>query len=307
MAFQFDPTESVTANVRRLGARQIDLALKRLSAGSKQARAVHETRKATKRLRALLHLVKPALAEDDFKRESARLKRIARSLSGVRDIQAMLECIAKLEAASPDAAQHPVGQALHGYLKAKRKDAESRMQNGADRMLHKQLGAARRTFKSLELDDAGFGMMADTIRRDYRNARRAFRSAYESGEDEDFHEWRKYVQRHWRQLLLIEPGWPAALRPQIMLVRDLSETLGDDHDLFVLAGHIREAGRELAPQDDVETYLAMCRKRQDALRVSARLMGERLFSERPSSFAARIAAYWRTQPELETMPQRNGA
>ena len=49
-----------------------------------------------KRLRALLHLIKPALRKSDFRRDEARLKQIARSLSGVRDIQAMLETLVKL-------------------------------------------------------------------------------------------------------------------------------------------------------------------------------------------------------------------
>jgi hypothetical protein len=34
------------------------------------------------------------------------------------------------------------------------------------------------------------------------------------------------------------------------------------------------------------------------LRVRAKLLGERLFREKPASIAARLAAYWRTQPDF---------
>ena len=61
---------------------------------------MHETRKALKRLRALLRLVRPAMGEAAFKQENAQLRDIGLSLSGARDRHVLLETVNKLEGAA---------------------------------------------------------------------------------------------------------------------------------------------------------------------------------------------------------------
>lgn len=301
MAFQLDPANDLTENVRQIGALQLDRVLERLTIKSKQGKAVHEARKSMKRLRALLRLVKPALNNGVFNREEARLKQIGRSLSGVRDIHAMFECMQRLEIAEPLAAENPAGAALRAALQEKSLRAETSLAGDTGKDLRKKLRQSRQSFAALDLKSGGTGILARSIRKDYRAARHAFRRAYRIKEDEAFHDWRKLVQRHWRQLLLVEPGWPSTLRPHIHMVRDLADILGDDHDLYVLAGHVRAAGLQLGRKKDIDTYLDLIRKRQDLLRVRARLLGERLLAESPGSLAARLTAYWRTQPEFESV------
>ena len=296
MAFRLDPAIDLTENVRKVGTSQIDNVLKRLSAKSGQNRAVHEARKSMKRLRALLRLARPAMGKAEFKREETRLKQIGRSLSGLRDVQAMLECMTKLETAEPEAADNPVAIELRSYFEEKCRKAESELRGKSGSQFRKQLRVARQYFSGIELEGDGIDIIAKAIRKDYDAARKAFFRAYKLNEDEAFHDWRKLVQRQWRQLLLIEPGWPSGIRPHIAMVDALAEMLGDDHDLYMLAGHIRDAGKTLGSQKQIKTYLALCRKRQDTLREHAKLIGERLFAESPASLSARLTAYWKTQP-----------
>jgi CHAD domain-containing protein len=98
MAYRFGPGLPISQSARAVGTEQIDGVLSQLSGNRKGGKAVHESRKAIKRLRALLRLIKPSMGKPIFERDEARLKSIAHSLSGVRDIQAMLETVAKLEA-----------------------------------------------------------------------------------------------------------------------------------------------------------------------------------------------------------------
>ncbi|MGB0085034.1 MAG: CHAD domain-containing protein [Rhodomicrobiaceae bacterium] len=300
MAFRLVPGQPIGHSVRQIGAEQIDRVLPKFSARSKNGNAIHETRKALKRLRALLNLIKPAMAKSDFRRREARLKLIARSLSSVRDIQTMPATVEKLAADDPVVGKGPVAAALMSDLEAKRKAAEKHFDSASLARTQKLLGQARRDVSSLHLDGDkdSIDTVTATLKRDYGKARRAFQHAYDSQTDEAFHEWRKYVQRHWRQLLLIAPSWPKAIRPQIALARDLAEALGEDHDIAVLAAFVAERAKSLGDQADVDAYLDLCRRRQAELRTRARDMGERLLAEKPSSLAARLRAYWRTAPRL---------
>lgn len=299
MAFRLTPGADIAQSAREIGREQLDRSLSRFSAKSKKGNPVHETRKAMKRLRALLHLIKPALRKRDFRRDEARLKQIARSLSGVRDIQAMLETLVKLEASEPTSADSPVMASLREHLAAKRDAAEKALNSASLAKTRKLLKEARKSFDELTLQKDGFDVLALTIRTDYKKARRSFQRAYELHEDEAFHDWRKYVQRHWRQLLLIAPTWPRAIRPHIALARDLSEVLGEDHDLYVLINYIEAEKSSFGSAGEVEGFVGLCKKRQADLRALARHMGTRLLAEKPSSLAARLRAYWMTAPQLE--------
>lgn len=304
MAFRLVPGTDITQNVREIGTEQIDRSLKKFSGKSNKTKAVHETRKSMKRLRALLHLIKPAMRKSDFRRDEARLKAIARSLSGARDMQAMSETVVKLEACEDIRVSPTVAKKLRAHLEARRDDAEKNLTGATTTQTRQMLREARKDFAQLALQQDDFDLLSQTIKADYRKARRAFRHAYQSGHDEAFHDWRKYVQRHWRQLLLVAPSWPRALRPHIALAKDLSEVLGEDHDLSVLADYIESQEPDLGSQKDVDAFLQACRARQAQLRDIAHDMGSRLLAEKPSSLAARLRTYWHTAPRLQ---ERNDA
>jgi CHAD domain-containing protein len=292
MAYRLKPGQPISQSVRQVGVDQIERVLTQFSAKGKMGSAVHEARKSMKRLRALLHLIRPAMMKGEFRRDEARLKMIARSLSGARDAQAMIEAIEKLDHQEGAEAFAPLSKSLRAILEERRKAAEAGLTRSGTAQLRKQLKEARDAFTQISLEPDAFSIVAETLENDYRKARKAFASAYKLDEDEEYHEWRKQVQRHWRQLLLIAPSWPKAIRPHIALARELSEILGDDHDLSVLAALVSSEREALGVADEADAYIAFCRERQRALRETARELGARLLAEKPRSFARRISVYW---------------
>jgi hypothetical protein len=239
------------------------------------------------------------MPKGSFAENEARVKTIARSLSGPRDAQAMLETACELEEHDAAAKVATVAAALRGHLQAKCTEAERGLDGPGTNQLRKLLKEAKASFAELTLEPDTFAVVAATLETDYRKARRAFARAYRLDEDEEYHEWRKYVQRHWRQLSLVAPSWPRAIRPHVVLARKLSEVLGDDHDLSVLAGIVMMQGDELGTADAVEAYLSLCRTRQIELRRSAHDLGARLLAEKPGSLARRISAYWATAENFD--------
>jgi hypothetical protein len=299
MAYRLKPGRLISQSAREIGAEQIDRVLAGFSDNAGRGAAVHEARKATKRLRALLHLIKPGLPKDAFAATEGQIKQIARALAGARDAQAMLDTVRKLEGHEGAARVAPVTAAMRTHLQAKCAEAERSLDGPAANRLRKQIKDAKAAFASLTLEPDEFEIVATTLAADYRKARRAFKRAYRLGEDEAFHQWRKYVQRHWRQLLLIAQAWPKAIRPHVALARTLSEMLGDDHDLYVLAGLVKENADALGTRDEVEAYLSLCHTRQAELRHAAHDLGTRLLAEKPDSLARRVTAYWATAENFD--------
>lgn len=290
MAFEFRPGGDLKSEFRRAGDEQIGEAIRHLSTPAKPDKAIHEARKCLKRARALLRLARPALKGARGRKLELRLADIARSLSGQRDAKAMLEVLDGLEARFGNdwnaALLASLRAGFHGRLQRGDATHESAMEQAVQR-----LEKARKRFAGLAFSTGQFPLGAG-IETTYARARQRFRNAYELGEGTAFHEWRKDAQRHWRQMQLLTAAWPDAMAVRIAKARALSQSLGDDHDIHVLLGHLRTAGPELASWSELESFYDGCIERQLALRMAARNDGRLLFAERPGAFRRRIMRYW---------------
>ena len=107
-----------------------------------------------------------------------------------------------------------------------------------------------------------------------------------------FHEWRKQVKYLRYELAMLEPLWPALIDTMTDQAHQLTDYLGEDHDLTVLR-EIAVNPRGELPDRASEALLALIERRQDELRQKATRLGARLFEEKPKRFRARLGDYWR--------------
>ena len=246
-------------------------------------------------LRALLALYGDVLSQTAHRDLDHRCRDMARALAGTREIQAMLDSIAHLEA------RFGRGRQAGGVLTALRTTLDEQRRAASDSGaaaspplagLHGDLEVTAGLLAALEIEQDGYLAIRGGLERTYRASRRWRGQAYADGADETFHEWRKHLQRHWRHMQLLLPAWPQQLQPRARMARDISEILGQDHDLAVLGQHLGKAGRSLGTAAQVRACRALCRRLQTELRSAVRADGERLFSEPAKAFGARIGGYW---------------
>jgi len=297
MDYGLRPDEPLAAGVRRVACTQIDRAIGELTSARDPHRSVHEARKCMKRVRALLHLIRPAIGEKTFKKEDKRIRDMGRRLSGPRDCQAIIETVAKLENGSGPAWDISATQTLKAKLYSERRKAERELYRHTIEEAVSELVETREHYRHMKLK-GGRGRIGDGLQRCYRRARHDFMRAYEQKRAEDFHEWRKSAQRHWRQMQLLCRAWPEAMEARISAARELSRLLGDDHDLAVLTERVTAQKKSLGEDWDTDAFLSACTTRQDELRHSARDLGKFLFVERPSNFRQRMDAYWKAARDV---------
>lgn len=297
MAYRLKVGRPLAKSILRAGLDQIKRAASELEQNSNPHEGVHQARKAFKRMRALLLLIKPIIGRRAFARENRRYQRLGQRFSGARDIQALIETVQKLEAHYKLTEDGRASAAITDWLRKERSQAEQVLSGEHMTTGVKELAKARKSFSRLDIGEASPDQVVRGLKTGYRAGRKRFAKAYATDEDEDFHDWRKAVQRHWRHLQLVSSAWPEALQPRIDLAQELSQLLGDDHDLAVLGERIR--GNSGAPQhDNMAEFLNLCRKRQTELRRLAKARGARLFGETPKAFRLRIANYWNTASQI---------
>jgi hypothetical protein len=321
--FALLPGEPPAEGLRRIALGQVDLVLELLEGEidpMATARAVHETRKALKRLRALVSLLKDELPEGEFERDDATLRDAGRRLAGARDGEVMLGTLEQLLERHPRKLGRRASLAsLRDRLAAERDRAAAGTllgDSGARRELIGDVHALRSRVLQWRLADRpGMAVAEPGLLRIYRQGRRRYLRAALAGGDRTraMHEWRKRVKdlRHAAEMLdRHRPGGGEhgrrgkrgrGRRRSARRAREatrihrlarradaLGEMLGEDHDLAVLAERVRTDRTLVLGRAARKTLLRLIARRRRQLRRRALRHGERIYRRRPKAFVARV-------------------
>jgi len=283
-AYRLKESEPLPEAVARAARGRIDRAIDELlgNTGSTPVEAVHEARKDLKKLRALLRLTRGELGGRTFARENACLRDAARELAGARDSDVMLETLDGL-------ANLPAGE---GWELRKRIQAH-RAQNGdggdreaAARSAVAILKEARRRVDDWPLERDSFGALGKGLERSYRRGRRDFDAAMERPTVESLHAWRKRVKDLWYHHTLLRSVWPPVMEAAGREAHELSDRLGQDHDLALLAAWVEENGGA-GPG-----FSEAVAQRRAELQAEAFVLGGRVYAEKPKAFTKRVKGLW---------------
>jgi CHAD domain-containing protein len=295
------PGEPLPEALRRIALGQLDLAIELLGGESTGGRgdgrpldkeAIHDTRKALKRLRALVRLLRAELGEQQYKREHAILRDAARRLAGARDAEVMVGTLDALLQRHPrELGRRPPLLELRKRLIAKRAAAERATlgERTTRAEVLRELSGLRERAQQWDVPERpGISLVERDLRRIYRDGReRKRRIARGKGSDARVsHAWRKRVKdlRYAAEIL--------GQRPLAHRADKLAELLGEEHDLVVLADLLPSPGR--APFKDKrgrrarKALLARIARRRRRLRKRALREGERLYGQAPKKFVRRI-------------------
>ncbi len=137
---------------------------------------------------------------------------------------------------------------------------------------------------------SGWPEIQDGLLRSYRRGRRAFKRARKQPTAENLHEWRKRVKDVWYQRRLLRAIFPETMAAHAREAHQLSDLLGDDHDLALLNQVIADIENELTVS--AEPVIGLIAYQGGQLQTKAFSLGERVYAEKPHTYAKRIHRYW---------------
>ena len=309
--FNLNPGEALAGGLRRLSLDQFDLALTGLR-GQAVSRdvAVHEMRKASKRIRALLRMVRPVIGERVFKAENAALRDAARLVSGVRDGAVLVDAVGRMRGRYGHLLAPGVFLDLEDRLRRRHQRMLGRVLNDDDVLEHVvgELHKARSRYAAwpVDLEDPrfpvgrssrrpisnSFSSIGPGIAGTYRDGQKQMKSATGEPTTENFHAWRKQVKYLRHQVEIVSPVWPEVVGGLATSLSDLGDVLGDDHDQSELVRLVASVPDLMPDSDERNLLVALSQQRRRELQGAAMVMGKRIYAEAPDRFALRLEAYW---------------
>lgn len=295
MAYRIRSRGSVQKSVRKIAHEQIDKAIHEvLNDELERHDAVHQVRKRCKKVRGLIRLVRPAF--QDYQRENEFFRDAARELSYVRDAQSVIECFDGLMNHFAEQVDPNAFASVREQLAARRQNVTDD-QVGLEKRLDEFLAnmrEARQRVEAWQIDADGFKAVEGGLRKTYGRGRKALRDANETTTVESLHEWRKRAKYHWYHARLLRRIWRHMMAVHIDTADDLSDLLGDDHDLAVFRTTLLGDQDSFGGKTEVQALIGLIDRRRAQLQTEARPLGERLFAEKPKRLAARFRSYWKS-------------
>lgn len=255
---------------------ELDFATSRLAAASADRdEAIHECRKAIKRLRAIAQLG-VAVRGADPRPVERRLRDAGRLLAPVRDATAAARFQARLIDAEPE-----LETLKHiGRISASGLDADLPRAKALAK-----LDSVRKRLPALfaEPDVWTVRSMAEGIETTYAAAITGMHRLERKHTDTRAHAWRKSVQRLLHQLGTIEALCPDYLGEPLERLAVLADVLGEHHDAAVLRDRLGRLRNKL-PKKTRSAVAAAAKSRQRELCQRALALGAELFASTPRSF-----------------------
>jgi CHAD domain-containing protein len=307
-ALSLDEGEPLSIGVQRTTVEQLDHALWVLRHELDRERAVHEARKALKRVRAVLRLVREPLGTYAYRQENTVVRDVSRRLSEVRTASVVVRTARSFVETHPNLLDPIAGRRLVVGLESRRDRLHTSRLH--DRQALTDLVTTLLTVRSryaawpvteLQADPGDprrrpfrdeFATVAPGLERTYRRGKEAMDAAVADRSTAAFHQWRKRVKYLRYQHEMLQPLWPGVMGAHAESLADLADGLGVEHDLAEMGAII--AGTPSLVLDPVTRYrlLSAIERERRTAQTDLVALGARLYAESPGAFIRRIGSYW---------------
>jgi CHAD domain-containing protein len=313
-SYRWHPGGRPRRQLRRIARGEVAAALAAFELDDPQE-TVHLVRQHSKKLRALLRLVRLAAPERSG-RSSAAVRDTARRLAGLRDASVALETFDDLARtrSEADATGDEPDRRASAWV-AVRRGLERRRDAQLRAELDPVLAAVRAELEALhgridgwDVDGAGFGVLAGGLGRTHRRCRERMDAALRAPSTAAFHAWRKAAKDHRYHLELLHELWPAVLGAQEDELHRLTDLLGEDHDLAVLRHDLHAEPDEYGGPAAVAAVTAVLDPARARRQHRAATLGRRCVAEPTDVLVARCGAWWeaaaaeRAEPDPAATP-----
>ena len=294
-AYRLRSDESVPDGIRRIARGQIDSARDDLdsASGRKVGLAVHEARKSLKRLRAAVRLSRDAIGDETYRLENSAFRDAGRRLSGARDALVLIETLDIVEKAGGDELRSGANASLRAQLESEHEAALEPLRDGPTAAVMSDLENARARVATWSFTTDGFDSIEPGLRRIYRRGRNAMQAVAEERSTENLHEWRKRVKDLWHTTQIVRPASPGRMKKMSRRLHDLSDLLGEDHDLAVLCDYVKHHPQCFEDRAEQAALVAVIERRRELLEGKARSLGSDLYRQSPKDFTRSLSRRWR--------------
>lgn len=293
MSFKLMPQDPLGETLRNIIEYQVSKMIHGLSDESISKRdGIHEMRRRSKKIRALLRLVQDNISSDVYRQENKCFSALSRTFNDVRDAEVLLETFAKVK-------EH-LGLERKGCLG----EIEEALGKNLNEERHKQLDEnqgingvvmglqqALSRLNDWEIEGQGWSVLGAGILKTYGQGQVHLSQALALPSMTRIHEWRKKVRYLGFQLKLLQFLHPQ-VKKKFSQFAALGSLLGYHHDLAVLRETLLKNALGLKDSHSTSVLVDHMDMLSRGIEREVFVLGTHLFIKKPEKFEQSIKKYW---------------
>ena len=285
--------ETLAEGIHRVLNEQTRAIHKELSSSSDLVTSVHNARKHFKIIRSLLRLLRIRNGNTWFSSENSFYRGLASQLSDIRDLHVLLDSIELLQNdATSLLTSFNTGdlyQFIHSDIKQSEKELilDHTFQVIKDELTNHSIPDTR-----LE-EEATICTLIDGLEQVYEAGYNNMYQTYLNPNAENFHEWRKTVKHLLYSCQLLNPYWPITTSVNATNLKELSDVLGQEHDLANLQVYLRQPSlKSIIDVESIDLNIAEAEKKRTKLQRTAEHLGKEVYAETAEYFIRHFQNAW---------------
>lgn len=274
---------------------------------------IHDIRKALKKIRGLLRVVWEDFQE--YGQENIFFRDVGRSMSKIRDYQAVQDTLIRLYSTKDQPASKRSCRTVAKKLNRSRSAIEKQIlkREKIFDVIHQQIQDKLTEMETWTLGQTSLESFVSGIKKVYKKGYHLRKVAEATGKAEDYHEWRKQAKYLRYQLEFLNPLWPNLMTFWEGEMHQLTDYIGEEHDLVVLQQLIETEGVYLVNTNERLAFDKTVAYHKSLCRLNALSLGAKCYSEKPGNFKKRLVGiseayqYGLSLEKNEKAPKLNGA
>lgn len=297
---ELNSNEPVTGSIKRIAHELNSQSIEALrNAVGREHEVIHDVRKNLKKIRAVIRLIRDELGNEIYKKENTHYRDAGRQISDLRDATSLIEALDRLKGLYEKDLEHKYYIAVKEYLVEKRDKMSDQLLNEESILenLEKSILEADKRIQDWPIRNNSFATIKRSFLRVYQRGFSMLGYCMKDNSSEHLHEWRKRAKYLMYQLRVLLPLWPGMIERFDAEVNQLTDFLGNDHDLALLTLQIN-ANDGFSKDGNPDIINVLIKNRRKVLQEQAFLLGKKIYAENPYNFVDRFETYWKSW-ELE--------
>lgn len=295
MSIQLKREEDFNRGLKRLILEECQTAINAIAdAESREAqhKAVHETRKALKKIRACFRLVRHSI--HDYKKQNVFFRDQGRKISELRDSTSHLETLSKLKTQYESRLYNRSFKKLEADLKEYRHELSANILDERNTLLeikadleNKVEELQPRKFSINEFED-----LKPSLKKVYERGIKGYIRSREKERVKHFHEWRKRAKYFRHQLDILNRTWPSVLTTLEDEFHELTDLTGYLNDLQNLEKIVKKREPAFASPEERLLFFGLIEHQKKLMKQHALLLGQKLYALKSDTYMKQLKKFW---------------
>lgn len=300
MSIRLGYQEDFADGLKRLMIDECKTAIESIEAANEEEsmhKAVHDARKAFKKIRACLRLVRDEI--DYYSEQNKWFRDQGRKISDIRDAAADIEALDELKKQYNSELYKDAFSKLRKNLLHYRKKLADQVFRDENQLHHirEDLSEKKKEIEFWQLEIQSFDDIRPSIKRTYRRGIDGLEESAETEKIESFHEWRKRVKYLRYQIDVLNRLWPKVFETLEDELHDITDLTGFLHDMHNLQESADKLDNPFSDEEERILFYTLSDKQGTYLETHAILKGQKFYIDSPSKFCDRLEVYWKTHQE----------